>query len=167
MCCQQVPRVADVEGEIVYPKNSLRGLPADKALRFEYISDICKSMRRVIVAQEGTVPRSDWFNPFKLECRCYAGRHDGICAHVIAINSFKDPEQIGLQKWIKEATRRGQGSTGHTKKFHYLCKNGSTEDDQDNDGVPQVTAEAEEEESDTDALAGDDESDDSDASTNA
>ena len=50
------------EGEIVYPKNSLRGLPADKALRFEYISDICKSMRRVIVAQEGTVPRSDsWF----------------------------------------------------------------------------------------------------------
>ena len=61
------------EGDAVYPKNKMRGLPSSGNLmysdRFEYISAIAQSMRRVIVAEEGTVPVSTAFNPFKLECR--------------------------------------------------------------------------------------------------
>ena len=48
------------------------GLPAeDKEKRYDAIEAIAKSLRRVIVAEKGTVPDSTYFNPFKLECRLY------------------------------------------------------------------------------------------------
>ena len=51
------------------------------------------------------------------------GRHDGICAHVIAANAFKDPIKINLGEWLRPKKRK---SMGRVKKIHYLCMVGDT-----------------------------------------
>ena len=55
--------------------------------------------------------------------RCWAGRHNGICAHVIAVNAFKDPKKIALADWIRPEKRRRTGGTDTMRrKVHYLYK---------------------------------------------
>ena len=106
--------------------DGLSHLPTDKEKKYKALMKIAASVRRVVKAEQGTIPESRYFNPFGLACKCYAGRHDGICAHVIAVNSFKNPEQIGLAKWLKTKKRK---KPGHTQRIHYLNKNGDDSDD--------------------------------------
>ena len=103
----------------------LSHLPTDKEKKYKALVKIAKSVRRVVPAEENTIPESHYFNPFNLACRCYAGRHDGICAHVIAVNSFKNPELIGLDKWLRAKKRK---RNHRPAKIYYLNKNGDESD---------------------------------------
>ena len=59
---------------------------------------IAKAFRVVKLAKAGSVPESTKFNPMGMECRCWAGRHDGICSHVIAVNAYK--KEINLEEFL-------------------------------------------------------------------
>ena len=66
--------------------------------KWDYMIKIAKAFRIVKLAKAGSVPESTKFNPMGMECRCWAGRHDGICSHVIAVNAYK--KEINLEEFL-------------------------------------------------------------------
>ena len=86
--------------------------------RWENVMRIAKTLRRVTVAEATTIPVSTMYNPMHLQCFCWAGRHNGICSHVIGVNAFH--KKINLKQLlapIDEPKKKGR-----KKRMHYLMK---------------------------------------------
>ena len=79
---------------------------------------LAKNFRIVKVAKVGSVPVSDMYNPMGLECRCWAGRHDGICSHILAVNAFK--KHINLKTMLQAVDTPKHAN--RPKALHYMQK---------------------------------------------
>jgi hypothetical protein len=66
----------------------------------------------------GTIPESTIYNPLSLECRCWAGRHDGLCSHIVAVNASKGKVDLKQALTPVDTPKRA----GRKRKMHFLEK---------------------------------------------
>ena len=67
--------------------------------------------------------------------KCWAGRHTGICSHIVAVNAFEG--KVDLAAWL---TPLDEGKeAGCPKTLHYLYKSGPTLEDSAPTAQPSVS----------------------------
>ena len=65
-----------------------------------------------------TVPVSDRYNPMHLECLCWAGRHNGICSHIVAVNGHEGYIDLNVMLQPVDTPKK----SNRAKKLHYMQK---------------------------------------------
>ena len=75
-----------------------RGTPKDDQKRWDSLRKVACSLRLVREGSDSTTISCERFNPMLLACWCWAGRHNGICAHVVAVNAYH--QRVDLDHWL-------------------------------------------------------------------
>lgn len=88
----------------------------NKVKKLKALRNMAKTFRVVKLANKGTIPVSTMYNPMGLECRCWAGRHEGICSHILSVNAYE--AEIDLEELLSKVDTKKK--RGRTKRIHYL-----------------------------------------------
>ena len=95
-----------------------RGTPKEADRKWDSLKKIACSLRIVRAGSDSTTIACEKFNPMLLACWCWDGRHNGICAHVVAVNAYC--KKVDLGHWLTSlgAPRR---KNRPTKLGHFLA----------------------------------------------